>query len=440
MTKSTITREERIQSLYDLKIGQVLNQNNIESIKILARMALAAMDSEPVYQVFEPSDGRWVDVDDEEEMIRLRSIGGEARTLYTAPPLPASGVDVVYQLWSAGIGQWVECDKQRFDAHSNLTAQRRILYSHAQPTVDSEPVAWRWRWSDDAEGYWRYTEEQRETHGSVTAQPLYRHAQPAPENCVTAEHRRVIEMLLNVCGAAFELADDSCQQDVDGEECHVVPDDAFQKLSDALDEIENTLPTEDIDRPDVFLAWSAMPRASLKSLLQAQPAPVVSDFETVLESLDYDVRCNIRESEHVYQASKATYDACRAAMIQAGNSPVIPDGMLKIGYMFITAEGGTAFSISDVPVPGMALAGPVYAPAVKAGWQQNAPQNIPEIIPGWIPVSERMPENDVSVLTFDGMYKRVHHAMYGHWQCWEPEKITHWMPLPAAPQEVPDGK
>nr|WP_323053302.1 hypothetical protein [Klebsiella pneumoniae] len=102
-------------------------------------------------------------------------------------------------------------------------------------------------------------------------------AQPAPvvpENCVTAEHRRVIEMLLNVCGAAFELADDSCQQDVDGEDCHVVPDDAFQKLSDALDEIENTLPTEDIDRPDVFLAWSAIPKAALKSLLQAGNSPV----------------------------------------------------------------------------------------------------------------------------------------------------------------------
>lgn len=105
-------------------------------------------------------------------------------------------------------------------------------------------------------------------------------AQPAPvvlENCVTAEHRRVIEMLLNVCGAAFELADDSCQQDVDGEDCHVVPDDAFQKLSDALDEIENTLPTEDIDRPDVFLAWSAMPRAALKSLLQAAYSPVIPE-------------------------------------------------------------------------------------------------------------------------------------------------------------------
>lgn len=90
----------------------------------------------------------------------------------------------------------------------------------------------------------------------VAPGPLYS-APPAPvvpENCVTAEHRRVIEMLLNVCLAAFELADDSCQQDVDGEECHVVPDDAFQKLSEALDEIENTLPTEDVDRPDVFLS------------------------------------------------------------------------------------------------------------------------------------------------------------------------------------------
>lgn len=144
----------------------------------------------------------------------------------------------------------------------------------SQPALDSEPVAYMYDGEDGRE-----YNGHNEFSGGGKGIPLYRHAQQSvvPENRVTAEHRRVIEMLLNVCGAAFELADDSCQQDIDGEECHVVPDDAFQKLSDALDEIENTLQTEDIDRPDVFLAWSAMPRAALKSLLQAGNSPAIPD-------------------------------------------------------------------------------------------------------------------------------------------------------------------
>lgn len=55
---SKLTREERVQSLYDLKIGQVLNQGDIENIKMLARMALAAMDSEPVAYMYDGEDGR----------------------------------------------------------------------------------------------------------------------------------------------------------------------------------------------------------------------------------------------------------------------------------------------------------------------------------------------------------------------------------------------
>ena len=192
MTKSTITRE-RLQEIADdgfLKHGES---------KVLARMALAAMDSEQ---------------HTDDELSNLLWYSQEA-TCHSDPNY--------------------YCEFQRLATPGLIAGIIRELQERRK--AYSEPVA------------------------SV--------------NCVTAEHRRVIEMLLTVCGAAFELADDSCQQDFDGEECHVVPDDAFQKLSYALDEIENTLPTEDTDRPDVFLVWSAVPRAALKSILHAQPAPVV---------------------------------------------------------------------------------------------------------------------------------------------------------------------
>lgn len=48
MTKSTITREESIQAVFDLKVGYPLGLADIEILKRVARMALVAMDSEPV--------------------------------------------------------------------------------------------------------------------------------------------------------------------------------------------------------------------------------------------------------------------------------------------------------------------------------------------------------------------------------------------------------
>ncbi|HHP3564164.1 TPA: hypothetical protein ACW5VC_003048 [Yersinia enterocolitica] len=101
-------------------------------------------------------------------------------------------------------------------------------------------------------------------------------------NGVTAENLRVIKMLLDVCGTAFELADDSCQQDVDGELCHVVPDSAFSRLSDALDEIENTLPDEYEYLPNIVLQWAAIPRHALQELFTSQQKPVVLSSSTVM--------------------------------------------------------------------------------------------------------------------------------------------------------------
>lgn len=58
MTKSTITREESVQAVFDLKVGYRLGFADIEILKRVARMALAAMDSEPVAYIFKHPAGR----------------------------------------------------------------------------------------------------------------------------------------------------------------------------------------------------------------------------------------------------------------------------------------------------------------------------------------------------------------------------------------------
>ncbi|HDH1361910.1 TPA: DUF551 domain-containing protein [Klebsiella quasipneumoniae subsp. similipneumoniae] len=148
----------------------------------------------------------------------------------------------------------------------------------------------------------------------------------------------------------------------------------------------------DVDRGGcgyLFTVNPVTPHADERRIIllyrHAQPAPVVPDFGTVLESLDHDVRCNIRESEHVYQASKATYDACRDAMPAAAEC------------------------------------------------------SIPMISDRWIPVSERMPETDGNYWGWWSESKRqgpvwfIKSELQAQFQSSE---ITHWMPLPAAPQEV----
>ena len=48
MTNNQLTREENVQAVFDLKAGYTLGIADVEILKRVARMALAAMDSEPV--------------------------------------------------------------------------------------------------------------------------------------------------------------------------------------------------------------------------------------------------------------------------------------------------------------------------------------------------------------------------------------------------------
>lgn len=422
MTKSTITRE-RLEWLSQISCRDDIEDIGGDEIRELASMALAAMDSEPVAVT-----GNGLNVALSLTQMQIDWICNTCASIYntrnddvaqgyideiraTLERLAAMDNEPVFTLEVARADYKGQKLGNHFgfitlDAARELKEGNYQLYTAQPAPVVPDDVRQALSKMDDEIIAELDAEESVCRAAMLPAAPV---RSSMPDGVVTAEHRRVIEMLLSVCGAAFELADDSCQQDVDGEECHVVPSDAFQKLSDALDEIENTLPTEDIDRPDVFLAWSAMPRAALKSLLQAGKSPAIPDGSAV------------------------------AALT---GIPMIPDGYVMVPKE-PTAEmqsaGASAIRIETTALNKLWTGNSVFRAMLAAAPQ--SPGSEPATVPGkWIPVSERMPERGDWLVTdgcdFDVQLFNGEQFIPGF--VWE-DKITHWMPLPAAPQGVIHG-
>lgn len=163
------------------------------------------------------------------------------------------------------------------------------------------------------------------------------------------------------------------------------------------------------------------------------------------------------------------WNACRAAMLQAGNhteqlldmadhsgdatkkagnSPVIPDDVSI--FEAAIEECKTCDSIDEHAWNHGVLAVIAKYESCHAAMLAAAPQlpgSEPATVPGkWIPVSERMPIEFEAVIAFDG--DQVYgEAMYssddgftidGYEPCdrLNLQNVTHWMPLPAAQQEV----
>ncbi len=216
----------------------------------------------------------------------------------------------------------------------------------------------------------------------------------------------------------------------------------------------------------------------------AQPAPVVPD-EYVAPAM---TPTNL--------AYEAGWNACRAAMLHAGNSPAQSDCCPAQNHVFpaqnvvspaqspidhgyqpececsgckATARICTEMAVNSLVIPnemtseqayeiGYYYGDPVDVFARGANWMRQhiidstlaaAPQlpgSDPATVPGkWIPVSERIPDNTEPVLCIE---KRADFGTYGQpFVCWHDGGgwvgktnyrliVTHWMPLPAAPQEV----
>lgn len=129
-------------------------------------------------------------------------------------------------------------------------------------------------------------------------------------------------------------------------------------------------------------------------------------------------------------------------MPKAQSAPVVPENVrqaLSIMDDEIIAELDAEESACRAT---MLAAAPHDTPAL------NSVQNVVTVPGKWIPVSERMPEDEQEVLTINKMGHRFvsffdkHSGLFFDRLdapaacCIEHVLVTHWMPLPAAPQEV----
>ncbi|CAM7713721.1 hypothetical protein KLPMMMO235B2_25255 [Klebsiella pneumoniae] len=187
-----------------------------------------------------------------------------------------------------------------------------------------------------------------------------------------------------------------------------------------------------------------------------QPAPVVPTFDEWLEL------SGNKPLGWVKDAMRESYDACRAAMLNHpeqhldmvdhsgdvnekggdGNSPVIPDGWTcndkANAALMMLDRIETADPVDDDRIDGIKRIVRELAAAPHDTPALNSVQSVDSVADRWIPVSERMPENDGAYLCWDNRYVTTYAFIFGAWQANQfiAKNITHWMPLPAGPQEV----
>ncbi|POT26583.1 hypothetical protein C3433_13375 [Citrobacter freundii] len=176
-------------------------------------------------------------------------------------------------------------------------------------------------------------------------------------------------------------------------------------------------------------------------LYTAPPAPVVPDaMKPVLK--DGEIIAYERHGERFSTVAGAAWNTCRAAMLQ-GAEPVsqrdeLPANVidaLEKALQAMSFMGDTLNALDAVCEEDVEYVTPAFE-AVRQVLEGNSPA-IPD---GWVACSERMPEGMQTVITSNGF--DIGQAWWDGegWNSFDchdvvPGAVTHWMPLPAAPQQ-----
>lgn len=344
---SKLTREENVQAVFDLKAGYTLGLADVEILKRVARMALAAMDSESgclpldylqghkdglewaarLAEANHPDTGDWL-YDDPIEL---------AKAIRKGPDMPPA--------------QPVEDSEPD---RNPVLAYADSYRDMAKQGVQSVPI---WSVITDLER---------------NIAPLYRHAQQP----VVPDYPETLP-----CPVLLELG----LRFGKGVKTRLVLD-AIQRRAEHSAELEAMTPEERAEYDAGIEEFKAMLPQPAQP---AQPAPVVpdesyqqlSDLYHAQEKRLFKIAQRIKGSafdKYSHSPSQAIdvleaaifgdNDACRAAMLQAGNSQVIPGAEKRISDAVELLKKAAPAMLADNSGPDGPLAGRVNSPVIPDGY------------------------------------------------------------------------
>lgn len=408
MTKSTITRERLEQLADNNTICKVSWDERIE----LAQIALAAMDSEPVAWTWHYRE-QWHVTNDERRAEFVAKDGDVAvLPLYrhaqsaqiSEPVLPLQDKDL------QGVIDALE-HPAGINAAGKQVVRHALVELQERRKADSEPVA-----TLDVQSGRPYGNKFALVFSSAAHKLpddvyfLYRHAQPAPERdqvrSAHAEWSQATFGNVGPVGPLKHLSKEALEAAAEPSDLSEWADMQFllwdaQRRAGITDEqitqamIDKLAVNKQREWPE---PKDGEPRLHIKS----QPAPVITFYRDGIEAAAkwIDQQREAYDSEHGWSD---------------------PDtGAFEFGN---DAQRGYSSTLEE-------LAEGIRALHPNAG-------NSPVITDRWIPVSEKLPERGDYLVSdgrdFDVQLFNGEQFIPGF--VWE-DKITHWMPLPATPQEV----